>query len=117
MFGLSKTLGGRLFHIATVLGKNSGIFLHVIDAAQEGSRHQRIMIRTINRRVANQFFSGKPEGPFFLSCTLIFRNENNWMKKSARVSEKLISPVLPGLQVASPPDRHGRLRSHRSADA
>ena len=22
MFGLSKTLGGRLFHIATVLGKN-----------------------------------------------------------------------------------------------
>ena len=39
------------------------------------------------------------------------------MKKSARVSEKLISPVLPGLQVASPPDRHGRLRSHRRADA
>ena len=29
-------------------------------------------------------FSGKPEGPFCLSCTFIFRNERNWMKKSAR---------------------------------
>ena len=44
-------------------------------------------------------FSGKPEGPFCLSCTFIFRNERNWMKKSARVSEKLVSPGLPGLQV------------------
>ena len=44
-------------------------------------------------------FSGKPEGPFCLSrtCTFIFRNERNWMKKSASVSEKLVSP---GLQVA-----------------
>ena len=46
-------------------------------------------------------FSGKPEGPFCLSCTFIFRNERNWMKKSARVSEKLVSPGLPGLQVAT----------------
>ena len=46
-------------------------------------------------------FSGKPEGPFCLFCTFIFRNERNWMKKSARVSEKLVSPGLPGLQVAT----------------
>ena len=46
-------------------------------------------------------FSGKPEGPFCLSCTFIFRNEGNSMKKSARVSEKLVSPGLPGLQVAT----------------
>ena len=46
-------------------------------------------------------FSVKPEGPFCLSCTFIFRNERNWMKKSARVSEKLVSPGLPGLQVAT----------------
>ena len=50
-------------------------------------------------------FSGKPEGLFCLSCTFIFRNERNWTKKSARVSEKLVSPgarvseklVSPGL--------------------
>ena len=46
-------------------------------------------------------FSGKPEGPFCLSCTFFFRNERNWMKKSARVSEKLVSRGLPGLQVAT----------------
>ena len=46
-------------------------------------------------------FSGKPEGPFCLSCTFIFRNERNWMEKSAGVSEKLVSPGLPGLQVAT----------------
>ena len=46
--------------------------------------------------------SGKPEGPFCLYCTFIFRNEKNWMKKSARVSEKLVSPgFIPGLQVAT----------------
>ena len=45
-------------------------------------------------------FSGMPEGPFCLSCTFIFRNERNWMKKSARVSEKVVSLGLPGLQVA-----------------
>ena len=39
------------------------------------------------------------EGPFFLSCIFIFRNEN-WMKKSARLSEQLVSPGLPGIQVA-----------------
>ena len=53
------------------------------------------------RRVASQFFFGKPEGPFCLFCTFIFRNERNWMKKSARVSEKLVSPGSPGLQVAT----------------
>ena len=41
------------------------------------------------------------EGPFCLSCTFIFRNEWNWMKKSARVSEKLVSPGSAGLQVAT----------------
>ena len=46
-------------------------------------------------------FFGKLEGPFCLSCTFIFRNERNWMKKSARVSEKLVSLGLPGLQVAT----------------
>ena len=47
-------------------------------------------------------FSGKPEGPSLcLSFTFIFRDERNWMKKSARVSEKLVSPGLPGLQVAT----------------
>ena len=46
-------------------------------------------------------FSGKPEGPFCLSCTFIFRNERNKMKKSARISETLVSPGLPGLQVAT----------------
>ena len=46
-------------------------------------------------------FSGKPEGSFCLSCTFIFRNERNWMKKSARVLEKLVSLGLPGLQVAT----------------
>ena len=46
-------------------------------------------------------FSGKPEGLFCLSCTFIFRNDRNRMTKSARVSEKLASPGLPGLQVAT----------------
>ena len=46
-------------------------------------------------------FCGKPEGPLCLPYTFIFRNERNWMKKSARVSEKLVSPGLPGLQVAT----------------
>ena len=46
-------------------------------------------------------FSGKPKGPFCLSYTFIFRNERNWMKKSSRVSEKLVSPGLPGLQLAT----------------
>ena len=46
-------------------------------------------------------FSGKPKGPFYLSRTFIFRNERNRMEKSARASEKLVSPSLPGLQVAT----------------
>ena len=37
-------------------------------------------------RVASQFFSGKPGFTFCLSCTFIFRNERNWMKKSARLT-------------------------------
>ena len=41
------------------------------------------------------------EGPFCLSCTRKSRNEGHWVKKSARVSEKLVSPGLPGLQVAT----------------
>ena len=53
------------------------------------------------RRVASQFFSGKPEGPVCLSCTFIFRNERNWVKKNARFSEKLVNPGLPGLQIAT----------------
>ena len=36
---------------------------------------------------------------FVCSCIFIFRNEN-WMNKSARVSEKLVCRGLPGLQVA-----------------
>ena len=56
---------------------------------------------TTGKRAASQFFSGKPEGTFCLSCTFIFRNERNLMKKSARVLEKLVSPGLPGLQVAT----------------
>ena len=46
-------------------------------------------------------FFGKPEQPICLSCTFIFRNEIKWMKKSARVSEKLVNLGLPGLQVAT----------------
>ena len=46
-------------------------------------------------------FSGKPGFTFCLSCTFIFRNERNWMKKSARVSEKLVSLGLPDLLVAT----------------
>ena len=45
--------------------------------------------------------SGKPKGPFCPSCTSIFQNERNWMKKSARVSKKLVSRgYLSGLQAA-----------------
>ena len=61
----------------------------------------KVLINISNRRVTSQFFSGKPEGPFCLSCTFIFPNERNLMKKSARVSEKLVIPGLPGLQVAT----------------
>ena len=54
------------------------------------------------RRVLSQpVFSGESEGPFSLSCTFIFRNERNWIKKSARVSEKLVSSGLPSSQVAT----------------
>ena len=39
-------------------------------------------------------FSGKPEEPFCLCCTFIFRNERNWTKKSARLSEKTGKPGI-----------------------
>ena len=54
-----------------------------------------------NQACSQPVFSGKPEGPFCLSCTFIFRNERNWMKEKAGVSEKLVSPDLPGLQVVT----------------
>ena len=41
------------------------------------------------------------EGQFYLSCSFIFRNERNGMKKSARVSEKFVSPGLHGLLEAT----------------
>ena len=59
------------------------------------SHNEHIQMRSL------PVFFGKPEGPFCLFCTFIFQNERNWMKKSARVSEKLVSPGLPGLQVAT----------------
>ena len=59
-------------------------------------------LRTLYSQARSQpVFSGKPGFLFCLSCTCIFWNERNWMKKSARVSEKLVSPGLPGLQVAT----------------
>ena len=59
-----------------------------------------VRLACLSKHVASQSFlvSG---GPFCLSSTFIFRNERNWMKKSARVSEKLVSPGLPGSQVAT----------------
>ena len=45
------------------------------------------IICVIGRHIDSQFFSGKPKGPFCLSCTFVFRNERNWMKKSVRVSK------------------------------
>ena len=55
----------------------------------------------LNEKRRKQVQQNYFEEPFCLSCTFIFRNERNWMKKSARVSEKLVSPCLPGLQVAT----------------
>ena len=61
----------------------------------------KIRVHIIYRQARSQpVFSGKPEGSFCLSYIFISRNERNWMKKSARVSEKLVNPGLPGLQVA-----------------
>ena len=76
---------------------------------------------TSNRRVVSQFFlvspdshdrgldlsfaplplgrlclcmrRGEGEGAFCLSCTFIFRNERNWIKRIARISDKLVSQV------------------------
>ena len=55
----------------------------------------------LNEKLRKQVQQNYFEGPFCRSCTFIFRNERNWIKKSARVSEKLVSPGLPGLQVAT----------------
>ena len=72
-------------------------FTRPIDKAKLGIRTITCISNTLlTGRVTSQF-----EGPFCLSCTFIFRNERNWMKKSARVSEKLVSPGLAGLQVAT----------------
>ena len=59
------------------------------------------MNRTVYMAWKKQAQQNDFEGPFCLSCTFIFQNERHWMKKSARVSEKLVSPGLPGLQVAT----------------
>ena len=40
-------------------------------------------------------------GTFLSVSSFNFRNERNWMKKSTRVSQKLVSPGLSGLQVAT----------------
>ena len=55
----------------------------------------------LNEKWRKQVQQNDFEGPFCLSCTFIFQSERNWMKKSARVLEKLVSPGLPGLQVAT----------------
>ena len=67
------------------------------------SRPTRILRRgeVLNEKWRKQVQQNYFEKLFCLSCTFIFRNERNWMKKSARVSEKLVSPSLPGLQVAT----------------
>ena len=46
------------------------------------------------------------------TCTFIFRNERNWIKKSAGVSEKLVSPGLPGLLAATCTHLIGKLREY-----
>ena len=61
------------------------------DSTLVGTRVSRLQARS------QPGFSGKPEGPFRLSSTFIFRNERNWMKKSVWVSENLVSPGLPVL--------------------
>ena len=56
------------------------------------------------RRVASQFFLVSPRDHFVCPVPSFSEMKENWMKKSgqsARVSEKLVSPGLPGLQVAT----------------
>ena len=56
----------------------------------------------MTRRVASRFFCGKPERPFHLSCTFIFYEMKEiGCRKVLGVSEKMVSPGLPGLQVAT----------------
>ena len=57
--------------------------------------------RLIARQLDSQFFLVSPRDHFVCPVPSFFQNERNWMKKSARVSEKLVSPGLPGLQVAT----------------
>ena len=94
-FFQSKCLGSQ--KTALVLSRHKIKFLpkrrHFHDTASQ---------KTFTSRARSQLvFSGIPEGQFCLSCTFIFRNERNWMKKNASVSEKLVSPGFPGLQVAT----------------
>ena len=56
---------------------------------------------SFNRRVASKSFLVSPRDYFVCPVPIICRNERNWMKKNARVSEKVVSPGLPGLQVAT----------------
>ena len=55
---------------------------------------------TVTRRVASQFLLVSPRDHFVCPVPSFTENERNCMKKSARVSEKLVSPGLPGLQAA-----------------
>ena len=56
---------------------------------------------TEGRRVASQFFLVSPRDHFVCPVPSFSEMKKNWMKKSARVSEKLVSLGLPGLQVAT----------------
>ena len=55
----------------------------------------------LNEKWRKQVEQNDFERPCYLSCSFLFRNERSWTKKSARVSEKLASPDLPCLLVAT----------------
>ena len=57
-------------------------------------RRGEVLNEKWRKQVRQNFF----EGPFCLFCTFIFRNERNWMKKSARVSEKLPASTIKSVQ-------------------
>ena len=66
------------------------------------SHTKRLFSSKFDRRVASQFFLVSPSDHFVCPVPSFSEmKEINWMKKSARVSEKLVSPGLPGLQVAT----------------
>ena len=62
------------------------------------SHIKRLFSSKFDRRVASQFFLDHFVCPVPSFSEM---KEINWMKKSARVSEKLVSPGLSGLQVAT----------------